>query len=262
MIATLWDRPDTASLRPMEDEERPVVGPRDARIRIISALMLISAAIVVTQWQVLVAFVILTSVFARATGLTFREQQHRLIHIEGFLLALLVLLPLTIPGTPLLTYGWLIASLEGAQRAVVIALKVLTSALIIFALLGSLEPVRMGRALAALNVPHRLVHLLLFAIRYIAVFRKETARLRDAMRTRAFRPGTNVHTLNTFGNLIGMMLVRSLERAERVDEAMRCRAFSGHFPLRPPKPLRTPDIVFGFALAAVAMAFVMVSRLL
>ncbi|MFM1813945.1 MAG: hypothetical protein RLZ98_640 [Pseudomonadota bacterium] len=260
MIATIWDRQEPTVRRQLEDEERPLVGPRDARARIASTLILITAVLIVNDWRLLSGLILALALFARLTGLTFREQQKRLMHVEGFMLALLVLLPLTVPGTPISIWGPLAVSMQGLERAIGIALKVLATALVIHSLLGSLELVRLGRALAALGVPAKLVHLLLFSVRYIAVFRRETMRLREAMRARAFKPSSNLHTLATYGNLIGMLLVRSLERAERVDEAMRCRAFSGRFPLRSPKPLRLPDIAFVAALGTVALALVLLSR--
>ena len=46
------------------------------------------------------------------------------------------------------------------------------------------------------------------------------------------------------------ILVRSIERAERVDEAMRCRGFSGRFPMRRVRPMTFADARFA------ALAFV------
>lgn len=260
MIATLWDRPAQLQNKVLEDEDRFIVGARDARVRVLSAVFLIAAVLGATKWQWIFGAAVVLSLFGKLTGITFREQQHRLIHVEGFMLALFLLLPLTVPGHPLLELGPLTFSAEGTWRAFTIALKVFATVLVVFVLLGSLEPVRLARALAALGVPVKLVHLMLFSIRYIAVFRREIARLTDAMRARAFAPSSNVHTLATYGNLIGMMVVRSIERAERVDEAMRCRAFSGQFPLRSPRPLKTPDMLFGLCAGSVAIGFVLLSR--
>jgi cobalt/nickel transport system permease protein len=52
-------------------------------------------------------------------------------------------------------------------------------------------------------------------------------RLISALKVRGFRPGTNLHTYKTFAYLVGMLLVRSAERAERVHNAMLCRGFRG-----------------------------------
>ena len=99
--------------------------------------------------------------------------------------------------------------------------------LVVLALIGTLPPVTLGHALYGLSLPAGLVHLLLFTIRYIGVLRDEYARLRLAMRARAFRPANSWHTYRSYGYLVGMMLVRALDRSERIMGAMKCRGFDG-----------------------------------
>ena len=57
------------------------------------------------------------------------------------------------------------------------------------------------------------MRLFVMTVRYVSVIRMEAARLRTAMKARAFKPSTNRHTYTSYGNLIGMLLVRSLDRA-------------------------------------------------
>jgi cobalt/nickel transport system permease protein len=137
------------------------------------------------------------------------------------------------------------------MRAFAIILKVNAAVLATMALLATLEPVRLGRGLASLGAPARLIHLLLFVVRYQSLFREEGARLMEAMRARGFAPKLDMRSFRAYGNFTGMLLVRSMERAERVEEAMRCRGFSGKFPLRSTRPLQQADILF---MAAVALA--------
>jgi cobalt/nickel transport system permease protein len=115
--------------------------------------------------------------------------------------------------------------------------------------------------MAALGAPQRLVHLLLFLVRYLPNLREDLARQRDAMRARAFAPTLSRHAWRSFGNLVGMLLVRTIERAERVDEAMRCRGFSGRFPLRAMKPMGGADARFAALAAAGALALLALDRL-
>jgi cobalt/nickel transport system permease protein len=49
------------------------------------------------------------------------------------------------------------------------------------------------------------------------------------MRVRCFRPGVNRHSYRAFGYLVGMLLVRSFDRSERVLAAMKCRGFCGRY---------------------------------
>jgi cobalt/nickel transport system permease protein len=160
------------------------------------------------------------------------------------------------PGETLFSIGLFAASKEGLLRTCVIALKANASVIAVFALLGSMEPARLGYAMAGLGFPHKLVHLFLFTVRYVGVFREETARLLEAMRARAFVPSSTRHTWRAYGNLAGMMLIRSLDRAERVDEAMRCRAFSGRFSLAVESRLMWQDAICISVMACVVGALI------
>ncbi len=78
-----------------------------------------------------------------------------------------------------------------------------------------------------LGIPKKLVHLFFFTQRYIHVIYSEYVRLRDAMKIRGFTPGTNFHTYKSYAYMVGMLLVRSCDRAQRVHNAMLCRGFKG-----------------------------------
>lgn len=49
------------------------------------------------------------------------------------------------------------------------------------------------------------------------------------MKIRGFSPKTNLHTYRTYAYVVGMLLVKSYERARRVEAAMLCRGFDGRF---------------------------------
>ena len=143
----------------------------------------------------------------------------------------LVTLPFTVPGTPV-AQGWGMAvSAEGIGRALSILVVANAVVLATQALLGSLEAVELGHALARLGAPRRLVVLMLFTLRYVEVLRQEYRRLRLSMRARAFRPRTGWHTWRAYGWMVGMLLVMSGERSERIHAAMRLRGFTGHYPV-------------------------------
>ena len=62
----------------------------------------------------------------------------------------------------------------------------------------------------------KLVHLFFFTFRYFQVIHQEYLRLRAAMRIRCFQPGTNGHTYRMLAYLLGMLLVRSYDRGQRL----------------------------------------------
>jgi cobalt/nickel transport system permease protein len=64
------------------------------------------------------------------------------------------------------------------------------------------------------------------------------------MLVRGFHATSSRHSWRSLGNFLGMLLVRSLERAERVHWAMACRGFSGKFPAAEPHRLSRTDFWF------------------
>jgi len=142
-----------------------------------------------------------------------RTQWRNLLALESILLILLITLPLTVPN--------------GLALAVTIWLKANAVGVMVLALVGSLEPMQFGHALARLGVPSQLVQLLVLTIRQIHLLDQEFIRLRQAMRARAFVPRSDRHTWRSYGWLIGMLLVRSVSRSQRLLAAMRLRGFHG-----------------------------------
>jgi len=123
-------------------------------------------------------------------------------------------------------------------------------------LLGTVEVVRLGHALNRLRVPQKLTHLFLFTVRYIEVLHHEYLRLVRAMKVRCFRPRMNPHTFRAIGYLVGMLLVKSFDRSERVMAAMKCRGFRGRFFVLDHLAMAGRDVAFGVASFAVLVALI------
>jgi cobalt/nickel transport system permease protein len=184
---------------------------------------------------------LLVAVMAR---LPFRQTLRRMLALDGFMFCAIGLLPFTVDGPPVVSVmGWPVSGL-GLERAAVCLLKANAATLMMLALMGRLGPVTVGHALAEVGVPAKLVHLFLFTVRYLDVLQREYRRLRLAMMARAFHARCTPHTWISIGYLFGMVLVLSLERAERVLAAMRCRGFCGDFPSLELRPAGRADPLF------------------
>ena len=203
------------------------IGRRDARLPILAALLFALITLSLDGLATLSLALAFAGGLATASGMRGGDLVRRLAALEGFMLILLLSLPFTVPGQTLFDLGPFAASADGLRLAVVILLKANAILLALLALVGSLEPVVFGHALARLGVPEKLVHLLLMTVRQIHLIQEESQRLRQAMQARAFVPRSNLHTWRSYAWLIGMLLVRSLSRARRILEAMRCRGFQG-----------------------------------
>jgi cobalt/nickel transport system permease protein len=239
------------ALHPRLDPAAPsLLGRLDPRTRIVAAFAFALSTIAATGPAALTSALGLAAVMAVLARLKPAATLRRLLALEGFMAVVLVMLPFTLPGIPVFELAGLSASAEGVARALAILAKANAVTLAMLALMGSMEAVTLGHALARLGLPERFIALFLLTIRYIGVLHQEFARLRLAMRARGFRMNTSLHTWRSMGWLVGMLLVSSLGRAERIHAAMRCRGFSGRFHLNGTSRAGALDWGFGAAQAA------------
>ncbi|SLN19864.1 Energy-coupling factor transporter transmembrane protein EcfT [Aquimixticola soesokkakensis] len=167
--------------------------------------------------------------------------KRRLLHLEVFLLLVLLTLPFTVAGTALFSLGPLVASVEGVARALLVVAKISTAVLLITLFLAQAEPLALARALHAAPLPKPLLRLISLTLRYLSVVSDEFNRLREAAKARSFRPATTLRTWRVMGLMMGTMLLRALSRADRISEAMRARSGAGHMPHLPLPALSRRD---------------------
>ena len=233
-----------------------VIARRDPRMRIVLAALFGIVTVSLDDFAALAVALAMALAALACSGLPPRRTLRRMAAMDGFIIFMLVLLPFTMPGTPLFTIFGFAASREGLEQALRIALRANAVILMLMAMVGSMEPARLGHALHALRVPERLVMLLMFTTRYIEVLRTEYLRQRVSMRCRGFRPRSNMHSYRSFGYLIGMMLVRALERSERILDAMKCRGFDGRLLLLERFSLTRVDALFAVVSALLMAALI------
>ena len=172
-----------------------------------------------------------------------------------------IILPLTLEGP-----GWELFSFPISERGLVSGLAVFCRGLAI----GSLVLVLVGTAplhhtftaARRLRIPGVLVLLALLAYRYTFLLNDELRRLRVALWVRGFRTRLARHTYHTLGHVVGAVLVRGSDRAERVADAMRCRGFDGRFHTLAEFGTRPRDVVFFLLAILTAAGLVVWDRLL
>lgn len=205
----------------------------DPRLRILAAAGFACVVVLSHSFITLISGLLLALAMAVLAKLALKRTLRRVIAMDMFMLFLIIMLPFTTPvpagEQPMLQVAGLNASWAGLSHALQITLKGNAVILIMLALIGTMTATTLGHAMASLRVPAKLVHLLLFTVRYMDVIGQEYKRMRRAMQARAFVMGTNRHTWRAIGYLIGMLLVHSLERSERILAAMKCRGFNGRF---------------------------------
>ncbi len=191
---------------------------------------ILSLIIALSQnWATVLLALLLGFLLTLATKLPWKTVSRRLLIVNGFNLLLCLLLPLTYTGGDSLSFLGMSLNSTGFFLALLITVKSNAIILLFISLLATSTAAQLGHGLQQLGLSPKLCLLLLFSYRYIALIQQELSRLQRAARLRCFQPGTNLHTYKTYGYMLGMMLVRSWNRAARVQEAMTLRGFSGQF---------------------------------
>lgn len=157
--------------------------------------------------------------------------------VPSYLAAVAIVTQVLVTGqTPVFTFGPVVAHLEGLANGALIGSKIIAGAMIVhwlsavmrmpshlFPTESAFLNVPRGLVLATrLRLPSTLVEIGALMYRYLFVLGEEAERIRQAQVSRLGDRNwrTNV---KSFGTLMGMIVVRSLDRAERVHEAMALR---------------------------------------
>ena len=233
----------------------------DPRPRILATLAFSFIVALSSRWGLLASGLVTGAALALTARIPAAAAARRLLRLNLFMALLFVLVPLTYPGRTLFEVWGVPYSAEGIYWSLGITLKANAIVLVFTALMGTIDPLELGHAFHHLRVPTRLAHLFMFTMRYSDTLHLEYMKLIRAMKARGFRPSMRLHTYRTYAYMTGMLLVRSLERSERIMAAMRCRGFRGDFHVVSHFHLHRRDLVFTVSavlvltlMALVAMA--------
>ena len=141
--------------------------------------------------------------------------------------------PVGMLGSWTLTGGWV------SWASIFLRLALTVSAAL--ALVACTGMPRLSHGLLRLGLPRMFVTQLLFLHRYLFVIANESATMRRAVELRS--SGWPLR-LRVWGALVGRLLVRSMDRADRVYRAMVARGFDGRPRLLHPTRFRWADAGF------------------
>ena len=205
-----------------------IIHKLDPRTKLVSVLLFSMVVAAAGRFPVLLWALALGLLIAGTARVPVIELCRRLIPVNLLMIFLWLFLPFTFQGEPLFYLGSLAVTREGVLYATRISIKSNAMMLMLIALVASTPIFTLGHAMHALRLPPKLVHLFFFTFRYIHVMYREYLRLVNSMKIRGFTPRNNLHTYRTVAYMVGMLLVRSFDRAHRVHNAMLCRGFKGN----------------------------------
>jgi cobalt/nickel transport system permease protein len=237
----------------LADQYRPsdsFVHRLDPRIKVIVVLTFILTASLLPAGAYVSYLLLLVSVWLAAhlscIGLGYTLK--RSVIALPFALAALTL-PFTVPGETLFTvpmFGGLNVSVEGTLRLFSIVIKSWISVQAAILLVATTSFPDLLWALSALHVPGPLVAIVGFMYRYLFVLSDEALRMTRARAARSADGGKGRRASllwrgKVTGRMIGTLMLRSLERSERIYEAMLARGFRGQVRTLAHQSLRRTD---------------------
>lgn len=225
----------------------------DARVKLISISILILSIVLLKDIRVAFLGLVLAIILVFLSKIPFSFVFLHLRWVLFFILALFVVISLTVPGNPLVKLSFLSISREGIELSLLISLRAISAVLLIFPMLGTTRFNLTLKALQKIKIPDKLIQLLMFTYRYIFLFLDEKERIFIGAHCRGWVRKTNLSSLRTMANLVGMLLVHSFERTERIRDAMLSRGYNGRLKVLDEFTLSPKDFIKASLIIAVAL---------
>ncbi len=225
----------------------------DPRVKVVLTLLFIVSNVLLPDgsWLAFWAAWLILLVTNRVAGFGFGYLFKRSFIALPFSLAAVTVI-FTQPGEPLAIWAWgsttLTISDAGLVRFVSIVIRSWLSVQAAILLTATTQFPDMMHALRHLKVPAILVSILGFMYRYLFVLVDEALRLLQAREARSARllndgrhGGTVLWRARVTGNMAGQLFVRSLERSDKVYNAMLARGYRGQLLTMNPHVMMTHD---------------------
>ncbi|MBR1368223.1 cobalt ABC transporter permease [Methanocalculus chunghsingensis] len=226
----------------------------EPRVKILSFTILIFSVVFVLNIQAALLGLTMAAIILIISRLPISFMIRRSKVILIFILPILLLMPLTVSGTSLWSAGPITFSEEGLSLALLITIRALAAITLVLTLLGTQKIETTLKALSLLKVPGVIIQMLFFTYRYIYVIMDEFLQIWSSMRSKGYAFRLNRYGLSIIGNLIGMLLVKSYERAERVYRGMEAKGYRGNHISSAPFTIQATDYGAGLLLIAIAGA--------
>lgn len=225
----------------------------DPRTKLLASLVFMSAVVLTpaNNWRLFSFYLLLAAGLVLLSRLPLSHVLKRSLVIFPFVLMTVVFVPFFREGQVL--GGWdigpwhIVVTFEGLAVLVNVLMKSLLCILCLIVLSSTTRFEQLLRGMLWLKVPRVLVEIISFMYRYIFVIADQAMRMQIARESRNFGRGHR-NVLKATASIVGILFIRSYERAERIYAAMVSRGYDGRLPLSGSLRFSLPDACFALAL--------------
>lgn len=202
----------------------------DPRAKLVAMLCLILSVVLVPDIRMALVGLAIAVFMVIASRLPTEFVLKRITWVGFFVVPLFLLILLTRhEGEEIASIFSLTITAGSLEQASLIAVRALAAVMLLLPMIATMKFDTTIKALEQLGVPGKLTQLILFTYRYIFVLIDEVQTMSRSLASRGFERKLSIHMLTTNAKLIGMLFIRSYERAERVHHAMFSRGYDGNF---------------------------------
>ena len=226
----------------------------EPRAKVIATLLYLLAVVSLPKYEVaeLVPFFLFPVLLMTLGGIPTRFILKKVLIVSPFALLIGIFNPLLDTRTVAVIAGAPVSA--GLLSFFSILLKFALTVSTTLLLIATTSFPGICNAFRRLGVPSLFVSQLLFLYRYLFVLLEEAMRIIRARDMRSF--GTRGTDMKVFARLVGILFLRTVDRGERIYEAMLSRGFKGDVPTLKRSRMATADLAF----LAAAIAFLGVFR--
>jgi len=225
----------------------------DPRTKLLCSLAFILAVVLTPAgtWKAYAVYLLIMLGLILLSRLPIKYVAKRSLVIFPFVIMVAIFMPFFKQGQEAVSYdigAWHIAiTYEGLAVLINVVVKSWLCILCLIILSSSTKFEKLLHGMYRLKVPQVFVQITSFMYRYMFVLADQAMRMQMARDSRNF--GLNRRNIfKTMGNMIGMLFIRSYERAERIYAAMLSRGYNGEIIVRDQLGFRLPDAYFALAL--------------
>lgn len=206
----------------------------ETRTKMISCTISVFGLVALKTPNLLIASYLILLICLLTMGISIKDILKRTSYILPFIFFM---------SLPLLVGGGMPPSSERQTLVLLLAFKALNSLYIMFMIFYSQPTTELLNGLSYMKLPSFFISILFLSWRYIFLLGDKLANLYKALLSRLFRPSIRHNSLKTYGQVMGGMLIKSIDTSDKVHRAMSARGFNGTMPTSRPRKIKSPDLV-------------------
>lgn len=225
----------------------------DPRAKLIATLFFLFTVISFPKYEIaaLLPFFIYPMLLMTIGEIPFMFIFRKVVAVSPFAIFIGIFNPLLDSGQVLIFSGFAVSA--GWLSFISILLKFTLTVSTALLLIATTSFPNVCHALRQLGLPSIFVSQLSFLYRYIFVLMEETMRIVRARDMRSY--GKRGRGIKIFVRIVGILFIRTVERAERIYFAMLSRGFQGDMPSLKRFHIKTGDVIFAASVAAFLCVF-------